>query len=401
MDLLLNNNFCKLAQSDTDYIIKLLLINDGNIDIPYAHYIRYATCNSYSAFIYDIFHKMCDSSNKDKINELIVGDEFGEYNTWIFDEYHDMYDDVDIVLNNVIFPESIDVIIFRCDLRVQYNIFNSNLDDVKWPTALRTLVLGSVFNQVIKVLPKSLRILIFGHKFNQDIKHIAWLEYSSMQVMQFGFNFNQHIHILPPNLLILVLGSAFQSNLSGVPDSLQILCTRGNIPNISVRTLIIDFGYTETTSYDVSSIPNSLNMLIIHSEGYNYSDVIFPKSLRVLILGHVFNQTINSLPQSLHVLSFGNEFNQDLSTVVMPPSLNVITFGFNYTCPLHAVKFHEISIVNDYACWITIDSCKFPKSLQKIVYYELDDDRDDVELSYYANVVYNRPIGQFTKTPRL
>jgi hypothetical protein len=229
--------------------------------------------------------------------------------------------------------------------------------------------------------------------FDQDI-NVPWAEYNLLQLIKFGVHFNQNIYIWPPNLLILIFGLSFNRNLINLPSSLQVLSIKYyNL--LSVRTLILDYSIIKTTSIDIFA--DTINTLIINNEGYNYSNIIFPKYLRVLILGKKFNQVINLLPSSLNILCFGTEFNQDLSTVIMPPSLNVITFGSHYTYSLHDVQFHEISIINDYTCRININFCKFPKSLHKIVHYE----RSNIDLTYNPVVIYNRPIGQFTKASRL
>jgi hypothetical protein len=146
-------------------------------------------------------------------------------------------------------------------------------------------------------------------------------------------------------------------------------------------------------------IHNSVNTLILGGFYDNtISDIIFPDNIKTLIFGTCFNQVINSLPQSLNVLSFGMSFNQDLCKVIMPPSLNVITFGKRYACSLQDVKFNELFIVNDHACRITINSCKFPKSLHKIVHYEIYYENHNTK--YKEIVQYHRNVGQFTKTPK-
>jgi hypothetical protein len=77
-------------------------------------------------------------------------------------------------------------------------------------------------------------------------------------------------------------------------------------------------------------------------------------------------------------------FNRNIDAVRFPNSLHTLTFGYRFNQNIKNVIFHEIYY---HSQKITFKSCKWPKSLHKIIH-----------VKYKVNIViYERVLGKFTK----
>jgi hypothetical protein len=98
-------------------------------------------------------------------------------------------------------------------------------------------------------------------------------------------------------------------------------------------------------------------------------------------------------------LTFGYYFNQNIDAVRFPNSLHTLTFGVIFNQKINNAIFHEIY---DHSHKITFESCKWPKSLHKIIHIDFNNKIKSLHKIYYMEnviniVIYERQIGKFTK----
>jgi hypothetical protein len=133
---------------------------------------------------------------------------------------------------------------------------------------------------------------------------------------------------------------------------------------------------------------------------FNQSINSISESLVTLRLGRSFNQPINIKLPHLENLIFGHDFNQKIDDIYMPKVI-YLTFGRLYAQDISNVKFDTIYIITDYSCEISIDSCKFPHTLHKIIHLYPKDDVYMPQHEKYGNftedIAYHRILGQHTK----
>lgn len=205
--------------------------------------------------------------------------------------------------------------------------FDQPLHRLNFPTSLRSLHLGSDFNQPLgiasngdfgamrKYWPASLTHLVLSTKFTQ-----ALLE--------------GH---LPPTLLVLDMSLAqwnrpLQSDLR-LPRCLHSLI----LPHDPFDQPLL---VTEQDYW-----PESLTSLEL---GDNYVlplvEWTFPRQLRKLRLGHRWELPSSQLrcPITLHTLIFGESFNQSVGDLVLPPSLRVLRMnGFMFNQPVAGLRLPD------------------------------------------------------------
>lgn len=135
-------------------------------------------------------------------------------------EYMVFDNDASDLVHNAVWPTKLKTLIFG-------HMFNSPVDETAWPAHLLELTFGVHFRQPMDDVawPKSLRKLTFGAAFNRPIDGVKWP--ASLQELTFGYFFNQPIHEVtwPESLRVLVFGKEFDQSLDGVawPTSLQRL----------------------------------------------------------------------------------------------------------------------------------------------------------------------------------
>jgi hypothetical protein len=249
--------------------------------------------------------------------------------------------------------------------------FNRDISTVLWPISLNTLIFGDNFNRSISSVlwPIELNTLTFGMNFNQDISSVNWS--ISLNTLTFGYNFNQDATNLPKSLYQITFDIMFNTSI-----------------NCSAERII----FLGMFNRDISDMQcDNLTHLTFGLRFNQKLPSVMPK-LTHLHLGVRYNQPLNDIYMPvLHDLHFGFAFNQDISQVNWPESLYQLTFGngFNNIHMINA-RFKNLSIIEDYSCSITINSCKFPPSLWKIIY-----------IHTYKFIYYIRNIGQYTKSAHL
>jgi hypothetical protein len=175
----------------------------------------------------------------------------------------------------------------------------------------------------------------------------------------------------------------------------------------------------------IENLPDSLLYQSFHWES-DYNEVItFPNNLTHLLLGSIYQHSLNNLPRSLTHLVTSVEYKIEL--INLPPNLKYLQVGDSYTAPLNLTYLHNLetlvllnevdlttikfsdnisyiafeggffgnltkvkwptnlSYIVDSANEITIKSCKFPKSLYQIKHSE--------------GISYIRHTGKHTKCP--
>jgi hypothetical protein len=159
----------------------------------------------------------------------------------------------------------------------------------------------------------------------------------------------------------------------------------------------LTLGFSFDRDLDRVKFPDSLRDIIFGlSFDRQIINVKWPTELRTLYFGVYFNQLLSpAFPSKFRDITFGNKFNKNID-IKWPRSLNVITFGAEFCHDITNVIFYELHIVYDYSTNITINSCKFPRSLYKIIHiiYNASTSRDEHVINYI------RPTGQFTKQAR-
>jgi hypothetical protein len=308
----------------------------------------------------------------------------------------------------------IDNIIMHSDLNELLELrlddtFNVPVSDIIWPQSLGTLLLGSKFNQSLEFMrwPPMLDKLTLGHDYNQPL--YQWPK--SLTYLKIGSNFNQKINSIPENLRTLIISSGFNNDINDTIWSQSLysieLLTSFNRSLDSVNwpdsLFIIKLGYRFNQSISHVKFPNNLNTFIIGyntcSDHYNQSINLtkFPSTLSVLSLGGIFNQPLGeenleeNLEESLGG-SLGKSFRRNFNNLC---NIVDITFGKSFNQDIMNVVFNQLYIVRDCSLKITIESCKFPKSLYKIIWYPYE--TDSHAENYHEIIKYQRKLGQYTK----
>jgi hypothetical protein len=208
-------------------------------------------------------------------------------------------------------------------------------------TECNVLQFDSKFNSDINViLPDYIHKIIFSVRFNKDLSNVTWP--ASLHTLVFGMRFNQDITLIkwPPLLHTLIFGYEYNQDIS--------------------------------------------NLIIL--------------SLCVLHFGDMYNHNLSDVKWnefiSLYSLKLSHDFNSDITDIIWPQSMHIITFGYSFKQNIINANFQNIGIIKDYSSRITLDSCKFPRTLQFIIHYEYIDYID----IYKKIVIYERPSGMYTKS---
>ncbi len=102
------------------------------------------------------------------------------------------------------------------------------------------------------------------------------------------------------------------------------------------------------------------------------NDVVLPLSLQTLTFGHCFNPSVASIsiPDALHTLSFGRDFNQTLCGVILPLHLDTLTFGYWFNLSLAGVTFPDsLQTLTFGRCFNqSLSGVTFPASLQTLTF---------------------------------
>jgi hypothetical protein len=263
------------------------------------------------------------------------------------------------------------------------------------PSNIVVLSFGSFFNEPVSSFHSNLLHITFGDAFNQEITDVLWPV--TLIALKFGEAFNKNINGItwPKSMNTLTLGDTFNQYIDNIDISYIIFGAHFNqdISHLSNSNFInLMFGH-----YFNNALPHELPQLILLALDNQFNradinDILLPK-LCILILSYAFNQilTTNFLRynNSLTDMIFGTQYNQDISPVKWPESLLHISFGATFN-PINIInaQFKYLSTVEDYACSITIDSCKFPPSLSKITH---------INSKIEEIIIYERKIGKYTK----
>jgi hypothetical protein len=235
-----------------------------------------------------------------------------------------------------------DVIAGECHVLSTSDEFNLDIHNVKIPDMINKINLGYLFNKSLLnvIWPYNLHTLIFGESFNQDILYVSWLSCPNLSVMKFGRDFNKDIYAVTWPILLhtLDMHDSFDRNIS---------------------------------------------LLVI-------------PSLKNFKLGYGFSQDISNVKWHEFILLYSLDLGTaggDISNVIWPMSLTVLTLGFNYVADVSKADFKNVQIIRDYSSRITYESNKFNKTLKYIIHYEYVDYMD----IYKSNIIYKRPTGMYTK----
>jgi hypothetical protein len=286
--------------------------------------------------------------------------------------------------------------------------FNVSISNVFWPESIRVVQFGYLFNRDIcnVIWPKLLHTLIFGGLFDQEIQNMYWP--NDICKLKFGWSFNR-INLKWPDSLrelillnILGIGNNFNYNTNKFifPSELNILKIFSAPINAinydwpkKLRILYISI-YHEFLNWPETLTALHLN---IYNDNLDICDMKWPILLNTLEIGGEYNRDIYAIPE-INVLILSQLFNCNIDKVHFPHTLHEITFGHKFNQDISQVIFYELYIIHDYSCIITINSCKFPKSLHKIIYYHTDWFSDNNgNILYNPKIHYERKIGQFTK----
>jgi hypothetical protein len=321
-----------------------------------------------------------------------------------------------------------------------YINFDLSVHNIEWPQSLKMLSLCGQFNQSLEFMqwPSLLDTLILGHNYNCDIHNVSW----------------------PKSLYRFIMHSCQQKIYSA--------CLPENLTTLIITNFIVDDKWTKhKTLHSIEFLPE-FNGQINHiywpetliilklSRMFNQPiiDVKFPCNLHTFIIGNNqsgdhFNQPINNIdinnidinnidinnidinnidiyidikvikfPNTLSVLSFGEIFNQYIDTSVNLRNIIDITFGVLFNQDIQALIFNALYIIHDCSLKITINSCKFPTSLYKIIWYPMgtychiydnplySNNYKDIYDNYhkchtYEIIKYQRKLGQYTKAASL
>jgi hypothetical protein len=299
---------------------------------------------------------------------------------------------------------------------------NTPVSDIIWPQSLKTLLLGGKFDQSLEFMrwPPLLDKLILGdYYYSQPLCH--WPK--SLTYLKINGMFDQKINFVPENLKTLIIHCDFNNDVLNVkwPQSLYsievLISFNRSLDSVNWpdSLFIIKLGYQFNQSISHAKFPNNLNTFIIGdntcSDHYDQSINLtkFPSTLSVLSLGGKFNQPLGrgsleenlienlgwSLEESFEESlegrleeSFRGSFN-NLCNIVD------ITFGKSFNQDIMNVVFNQLYIVRDCSLKITIESCKFPKSLYKIIWYPYETASHAED--YHEIIKYQRKLGQYTK----
>ena len=195
-------------------------------------------------------------------------------------------------------PESIEKLILPLS-------FNREIKSL--PKNLKTIILGSKYNKVIKCnLPKSLKSLGFSQHYNQKTS----IRSEGIETIQFGKEFNQKIEHLPQSLKILRFGSRFNQKINNLPNGL--------------KTLVFATDFNQK----IDNLPDSLEKLVF-GKRFNQPLPKLPKNLRHLEFGKSFNQKIDEFPSRIEQVICGNGFNQPLPKDI-PKTITILSLGKSY-----------------------------------------------------------------------
>lgn len=100
--------------------------------------------------------------------------------------------------------------------------------------------------------------------------------------------------------------------------------------------------------------------------------VVWPASLKRLVLGGSFNQSIEgvSWPASVEQIVFAGTFNQPIERVTWPRSLQQLTFGFYFVQPIRSVRWPTSleDVTFGFLFDQPIEGVTWPTSLRRLMF---------------------------------
>ena len=116
------------------------------------------------------------------------------------------------------------------------------------------------------------------------------------------------------------------------------------------------------------SVDNLPQTLISIKFGYCFNKNVdnLPKKLRIIKFGVWFNQTVDNLPPTVKFIIFGRRFNKSVDK--LPQSLKSIIFGEIFNRPVDNLPEKLRYVVFDY--WFNQNVDKLPQSLELITFGE-------------------------------
>ena len=212
------------------------------------------------------------------------------------------------------------------------SLFDQPLHQLNFPTSLRSLHLGSDFNQPLGIASCNgdFRIGTMRNYWPASLTHLV-LSTRFTQALLEGD--------LPPTLLVLDMSLAqwnrpLQSDLR-LPRRLHSLI----LPHHSFDHPLV------VADSEQDYWPESLTSLEL---GYSYVRPLvewsYPRQLRKLHLGYRWDLPSSQLrcPLTLHTLTLSESFNQSVDDLVLPPSLRVLRLvGFFFNHPVSGLRLPD------------------------------------------------------------
>ena len=144
----------------------------------------------------------------------------------------------------------------------------------------------------------------------------------------------------------------------------------GVFHGVRVRQIPVDD--EEIVLEGIARIDGIKNFAFYCETNQRVKNVILPGSLQSLTFGDDFNQSLENvtLPGSLQSLTFGDDFNQSLENVTLPGSLQSLTFGDDFNQSLENVtlpgSLQSLTFGDDFNQ--SLENVTLPGSLQTLTF---------------------------------
>ncbi|KYQ88676.1 hypothetical protein DLAC_10858 [Tieghemostelium lacteum] len=258
--------------------------------------------------------------------------------------------------------EDMDIFIIFTALDIhnlKFKSYNQKLPKEFGKKMIENIIFNDEFDQIIEsgTLPNNLKTLIFGTDFGFDNPENSLQIGSlpeSLQTLTFGENFNQTLlaKLLPSQLLKLDLGLKFNKPLQNLPGSLKILIL-GKLFNQPINA---------------GSLPPFMETLYLSSH-FNYPLEVgsLPSTLKTLVMGEKYNFIIGKdiIPKQIHTLQLSKFYSHPIGENTLPGVIK-LTLGYSYSCPIIEENIPSVKQIRYHGTNTTVLNSL--KSLKKIVF---------------------------------
>lgn len=212
--------------------------------------------------------------------------------------------------------------------------FNEPIDNFDFPNTLKTIVFGHCFNQNIDNVkfPDSLVTIVFDSSFQQKIDNIKFPDSLETIIFNAGDSWFFHNYIKPK----LLLGSLLYND-----TNVSIQLKKKSQKNVETINNFCLYDNVSNNLSDYTSLKN-LTITTLNQNSYKYytTNLVLPESLETITFGKNFNVNIDYIKfyNNLRIITFGDAFNQPLENVSFPQSVLTISFGDSFDKSLNNVK---------------------------------------------------------------